>query len=102
LGYRVDVVNNGEEVLANLAKKPYDLILMDCHMPLLDGYGATMAIRQLPDRRKEIAIIALTASAMQSDLDQALAAGMNDFLSKPVNIEQLQQAIERWLSQRNP
>jgi signal transduction histidine kinase/CheY-like chemotaxis protein len=100
LGYRVDVVNNGQEALEKLAQKVYDVILMDCHMPVLDGYAATAAIRQLPDRRRDIAIIALTASVMQSDLEQALAVGMNDFLSKPVKIEQLQQAIERWLSQR--
>lgn len=100
LGYRVDVVNNGQEALEQLAQKVYDVILMDCHMPVLDGYAATAAIRQLPDRRRDIAIIALTASVMQSDLEQALAVGMNDFLSKPVKIEQLQQAIERWLSQR--
>jgi signal transduction histidine kinase/CheY-like chemotaxis protein/CHASE2 domain-containing sensor protein len=100
LGYRVDVVNNGREVLEQLAQKSYDVILMDCHMPVLDGYAAAAAIRQLPDRRRDIAIIALTASVMQSDLEQALAVGMNDFLSKPVKIEQLQQAIERWLSQR--
>ncbi len=100
LGYRVDVVNNGQEALEQLARKVYDVILMDCHMPVLDGYAATAAIRQLPDRRRDIAIIALTASVMQSDLEQALAVGMNDFLSKPVKIEQLQQVIERWLSQR--
>jgi signal transduction histidine kinase/CheY-like chemotaxis protein/CHASE2 domain-containing sensor protein len=101
LGYRVDVVNNGQEALEKLACKSYDVILMDCHMPILDGYATTTAIRQLPDRRRDIAIIALTASVMQSDLEQALAVGMNDFLSKPVKIEQLQQVIERWLSQRS-
>jgi CheY-like chemotaxis protein len=100
LGYRVDVVNNGQEALEQLARKVYDVILMDCHMPVLDGYAATAAIRQLPDRRRDTAIIALTASVMQSDLEQALAVGMNDFLSKPVKIEQLQQVIEKWLSQR--
>jgi CheY-like chemotaxis protein len=101
LGYRVDVVNNGQEALEKLAHKSYDVILMDCHMPVLDGYAATVAIRQLPDCRRDVAIIALTASVMQSDLEQALAVGMNDFLSKPVKIEQLQQVIERWLSQRS-
>jgi two-component system, sensor histidine kinase and response regulator len=68
-------------------------------MPILDGYETTAAIRKLPDRRCETVIVALTASAMRSDLEQALAAGMNDFLSKPVKVEQLQQTIEGWLSQ---
>jgi signal transduction histidine kinase/CheY-like chemotaxis protein/CHASE2 domain-containing sensor protein len=102
LGYRVDVVANGQEVLERLASKTYDAILMDCHMPILDGYAATTAIRQLPDQRREVAIIALTASVMPADLDRALAAGMNDFLAKPVKVEQLQQVIERWLDHRLP
>jgi signal transduction histidine kinase/CheY-like chemotaxis protein/CHASE2 domain-containing sensor protein len=99
LGYQVDVANNGREVLEKLEHKHYDLILMDCHMPMLDGYETTSAIRKLPDQRRETVIVALTASAMRSDLEQAIAAGMNDFLSKPVKVEQLQQTIEGWLSQ---
>jgi signal transduction histidine kinase/CHASE2 domain-containing sensor protein/CheY-like chemotaxis protein len=99
LGYQVDIANNGREVLEKIKCKRYDLILMDCHMPVLDGYETTMAIRKLPDSHREMVIIALTASAMRSDLEQAIAAGMNDFLSKPVKVEQLQQMIEGWLSQ---
>jgi signal transduction histidine kinase/CheY-like chemotaxis protein/CHASE2 domain-containing sensor protein len=98
LGYEVDVANNGQEVLEKLTEKPYDLILMDCHMPILDGYETTIMIRRLSDKRRNTVIIALTASAMKSDLEQAIAVGMNDFLSKPVKIEQLQQTIEGWLS----
>jgi CheY-like chemotaxis protein len=98
LGYQVDVASNGQEVLEKMARKHYDLILMDCHMPVLDGYETTTAIRKLPDQRRDTVIIALTASAMRSDLEQALAVGMNDFLSKPVKVEQLQQTIEGWLS----
>jgi CheY-like chemotaxis protein len=98
LGYQADIANNGQEVLEKLAIKSYDLILMDCHMPILDGYATTTAIRQLPEQsRQQTIIVALTASAMQSDCEQALAVGMNDFLSKPVQIEQLQQTIEQWL-----
>jgi signal transduction histidine kinase/CHASE2 domain-containing sensor protein/CheY-like chemotaxis protein len=99
LGYQVDVANNGQEVLDKLHQKYYELILMDCHMPILDGYATTAAIRQLPAQHSQsTVIIALTASAMESDLEYALAVGMNDFLSKPVKIEQLQQMIEKWLS----
>jgi signal transduction histidine kinase/CHASE2 domain-containing sensor protein/CheY-like chemotaxis protein len=99
LGYQVDVANNGQEVLDKLYQKHYELILMDCHMPVLDGYATTEAIRQLPSQQSQsTVIIALTASAMESDLEYALAVGMNDFLSKPVKIEQLQQMIEKWLS----
>jgi signal transduction histidine kinase/CheY-like chemotaxis protein/CHASE2 domain-containing sensor protein len=99
LGYQVDVANNGQEVLNKINQKYYELILMDCHMPILDGYATTEAIRQLPAQYSQPSvIIALTASAMESDMEDALAVGMNDFLSKPVKIEQLQQMIEKWLS----
>jgi signal transduction histidine kinase/CHASE2 domain-containing sensor protein/CheY-like chemotaxis protein len=98
LGYQVDVAGNGQEVLDKLEQKHYDMILMDCHMPVLDGYETTIMIRRLPDKRRRTVIVALTASAMKADLEQAIAAGMNDFLSKPVKIEQLQQTIEGWLS----
>ncbi len=99
LGYQVDVAGNGQEVLEKLEQKHYDMILMDCHMPVLDGYETTILIRRLPDKRQSTVIVALTASAMKADLEQAIASGMNDFLSKPVKIEQLQQTIEGWLSE---
>ncbi len=99
LGYQVDVAGNGQEVLEKLNQKHYDMILMDCHMPVLDGYETTILIRRLPDKRRSTVIVALTASAMKADLEQAIASGMNDFLSKPVKIEQLQQTIEGWLSE---
>jgi signal transduction histidine kinase/CheY-like chemotaxis protein/CHASE2 domain-containing sensor protein len=101
LGYQVDVAGNGQEVLEKLEQKHYDLILMDCHMPVLDGYETTVLIRHLPDQRRNTVIIALTASAMKADLEQAIASGMNDFLSKPVKIEQLQQTIEGWLREES-
>jgi signal transduction histidine kinase/CheY-like chemotaxis protein len=101
LGYQVDVAGNGQEVLEKLDHKHYDMILMDCHMPVLDGYETTILIRRLPDKRRSTVIVALTASAMKADLEQAIASGMNDFLSKPVKIEQLQQTIEGWLSENS-
>jgi CheY-like chemotaxis protein len=66
---------------------------------VLDGYETTVLIRHLPDKRRNTVIIALTASAMKADLEQAITSGMNDFLSKPVKIEQLQQTIDGWLTE---
>jgi PAS domain S-box-containing protein len=97
LGYEVVAVGDGLEALATLDTADFDLVLMDCQMPNLDGYEATRRIRQLPDRKAAIPIIALTAHALREDLDRCLAAGMNDTLTKPFQVETLQRKIERWL-----
>ncbi len=99
LGYRADRVSNGLEVLEALRQIPYDVILMDCQMPEMDGYEATRLIRarEQEENRPPIHIIAMTAHAMQGDREQCLAAGMNDYLSKPVRPAALQQALERIL-----
>jgi signal transduction histidine kinase/CHASE2 domain-containing sensor protein/DNA-binding response OmpR family regulator len=89
LGYNADLACDGEEVLAKLACQDYDAILMDCHMPRLDGYATTRQIRQNEGTRRHTIVIALTASAMKEDLELAMAAGMDDFLSKPVRKEEL-------------
>jgi signal transduction histidine kinase/CHASE2 domain-containing sensor protein/response regulator RpfG family c-di-GMP phosphodiesterase/HPt (histidine-containing phosphotransfer) domain-containing protein len=96
LGYNPDIANHGEEVLDRLSRQEYDLILMDCHMPYLDGYATTKEIRILEQNRRHTTIIALTASAMQEDLERAMAAGMDDFLSKPVQKEELAAKIAQW------
>jgi CheY-like chemotaxis protein len=99
LGYKADVVINGIEVLKKITTKQYDLILMDVQMPEMDGMETTIAIRS---QEKELStsplkIIAMTANAMLEDRDRCLEIGMNDHLSKPVRIEELQACIERWI-----
>lgn len=95
LGYRADVVANGTEVLEALQRQSYDVILMDVQMPDMDGLEATHAIRKTTWAASKIWIIALTANALQGDREQTLAAGMNDYLSKPIRIEELIAALER-------
>ena len=103
LGHKVDVVANGIEVMVALKAKAYDIILMDCQMPEMDGYETTRAIRQgnFPGQEfcqpdvQNIYIIALTANAMAGDRDACLAAGMNDYIAKPIRREDLQSALER-------
>ena len=95
LGWEADVAINGVEAVSMFEQAPYDVILMDCQMPELDGFGATRRIRELqsPDR---IPIIAMTANAMDSDRDECLAAGMDDFVTKPVSIDRLSAVLQRW------
>ncbi len=99
LGYRADVAENGQQALHALAAKDYDLVLMDCRMPVMDGYAATQAIRtrSSPARNPQIPIVAMTANAMEGDRETALAAGMDDYLSKPVSPQQLADTLQRWL-----
>ena len=94
LGYQADAVADGNEVLAALERIPYDLILMDCQMPELDGYEATARIRR--DHERPIYIIAMTAHAMQGDREKCLEAGMDDYLTKPVRTAELEAALARW------
>jgi CheY-like chemotaxis protein/HPt (histidine-containing phosphotransfer) domain-containing protein len=94
MGYRVDVAANGIEVLRALDRQPYDVILMDMHMPEMDGIEATRQIRYR-DSSVNPRIIAMTANAMKEDREKCLLAGMDDFITKPVAIEELQKALER-------
>ena len=109
LGCDVKVVSNGQEVLAALSITSFDLVLMDCQMPLLDGYETTRIIRENEAREAtdphlitkgihRIPIIALTAHAMQGDRERCLAAGMDDYLSKPFSLDGLLTVMKRWLS----
>ncbi|HEY4066692.1 MAG TPA: response regulator, partial [Burkholderiaceae bacterium] len=75
---------------------PFDLVLMDCQMPVMDGYDATRALRLNPAWR-DLPVIAMTANAMQGDREEALAAGMNDHIPKPLNIEAMFETMLRWL-----
>jgi PAS domain S-box-containing protein len=96
-GYTADIVNNGLEAVKALESKPYDLVLMDCQMPKMDGYDASRFIRK--QISKEIPIIAMTAHAMKGDREKCLDAGMSDYVSKPINPKKLIDAIERWLTE---
>ena len=98
-GLHADLAANGEEALHALENLPYDLVLMDCQMPVLDGFDATIRIRdpQSKVRDRAISVVAMTANAMQGDREKCLAAGMDDFISKPVESDKLQRILERWL-----
>ncbi|HZR19526.1 MAG TPA: response regulator [Verrucomicrobiae bacterium] len=96
LGYRADLANNGLEVLHALEQKVYDLIFLDVQMPEMDGLDAARQIcqRWSPERRP--AIIAMTGNALMGDREKCLAAGMDDYISKPVRVAEIQSALERW------
>jgi PAS domain S-box-containing protein len=106
LGYEVEAVASGQQVLDHIrmGANRYALILMDCQMPELDGFEATRAVRQIEfvkgDRR--IPIVAMTANAMQGDRETCMAAGMDDYISKPVTLDSLRQVIDRWVKGSTP
>ncbi len=97
MGYdNVITVENGEEALAKTSAESFDLILMDCQMPIVDGYEATRKLRQQSSSNSGIPVIAITANAMQGDRDKCLSAGMNDYITKPFVSETLESLIARW------
>jgi signal transduction histidine kinase/CheY-like chemotaxis protein/HPt (histidine-containing phosphotransfer) domain-containing protein len=112
-GCRVDVVSDGKEAVQAAAENSYDLIFMDCQMPKMDGYEATEHIKKMDPSDNGHArshlgkppvtpIIALTAHAVKGDREKCLAAGMDDYLTKPFNISQMQEILERWLAPKTP
>ena len=94
MGYRADVAGNGLEVLASLQRQSYDVVLMDMQMPEMDGLEAARQIRE-KWAEKGPHIIAMTANAMQGDRELCLAAGMNDYVSKPIQVKELVSALKR-------
>ncbi len=109
MGLRVDVVETGSAAISAWSRDSYDLILMDCQMPVMDGYDATREIRAMEKKHRDdhgsgshMPIIALTAHAMQGDRDDCLAAGMDDYLAKPFRKEQLLQLLRQWLPPKVP
>jgi len=98
LGAQVTLASNGQEAVELVQNSDFDLVLMDCQMPVMDGFQATAAIRQLPlGRGERLPIAAVTANALQGDEQKCLDAGMNDFLPKPFKLAQLQALLARWL-----
>lgn len=94
LGYQCDIANNGQEAVELSSKKQYDVILMDMQMPILDGLEASLAIRKNTELHQP-AIIALTAKVMNEDKQACFKCGMNDFLTKPLKLHQLSEALKK-------
>ncbi|WP_017220868.1 ATP-binding protein [Moritella dasanensis] len=103
LGYFADVVANGKDAVHALESTPYDLVFMDCQMPIMDGYEATTLIRnsQSTQINHQIPIIAMTANAMLGDREKCLAAGMDDYVTKPISPDTLSKALTTWLPRDN-
>ncbi|MBB6404377.1 response regulator [Arthrobacter sp. AZCC_0090] len=97
LGYEADVVADGSEAVAATAASKYAAVLMDCHMPVMDGFEATKAIRERQNGHRRLPVIAMTAGALDEDRDRCLAAGMDDYLTKPVDMDKLDQVLSRWI-----
>ena len=96
LGFEVFTAGDGAQAISLVAQQPFAAVLMDCRLPIIDGYEATRRIRQMPQGR-DLPIIALTANALQGDRERCLEAGMNDYLTKPFKRNDLQQILQRWL-----
>ncbi|MFM9266313.1 PAS domain S-box protein [Tychonema sp. BBK16] len=108
LGGAADVANNGEEALSMMAIQKYDIVLMDCQMPVLDGYETTVRLRRLEAEaiasglmqpHQKTVVIAMTANALKGDREKCLAAGMDDYISKPISMERLKSVLENWSAQ---
>jgi two-component system sensor histidine kinase/response regulator len=100
LGLRTDMASNGREAVELREMLPYDLILMDCQMPEMDGYEAAREIRRTERGNRRTAIVAMTAEAMTGAREKCIAAGMDDYIAKPVRFEKLVEALQKWLPER--
>jgi PAS domain S-box-containing protein len=98
LGYHVDVVTNGKEVLEAIANRDYNLVFMDCQMPEMDGFEATRKLRQKEIKGTRLPVIAMTAKALQGDREKCIEAGMDDYLSKPVEPAKIDSMLQFWLN----
>ena len=100
LGYSFTIANNGVEAVEAYRSGTYDAVLMDCQMPEMDGYEATASIRRIEGSARHTPIIAMTAAAMEGDRERCMAAGMDDFITKPVRLEAVSTVLERWVARR--
>lgn len=97
LGFEVQLAGNGAEALSALEKEAFDIVLMDCHMPVMDGFAATEEIRRRERGGPRTPVVALTAGALVSDRERCLAAGMDDYVSKPIEPDVLSEVLDRWV-----
>jgi CheY-like chemotaxis protein len=97
LGFQTDVAGNGQEAVESVMTVPYDLVLMDCQMPVMDGFEATKMIREREGTSRHTHIVAVTANAMEGDRERCIAAGMDDYLAKPFRAGDLRRVLGRWL-----
>ncbi|UPT72976.1 MAG: PAS domain-containing protein [Elusimicrobiota bacterium] len=102
LGAKADSAENGREALDALARTPYDLVLMDCSMPVMDGYTATLRLREREAGGPRTPVVALTAHALPADRERCRVAGMDDYLAKPVTLERLSAVVSRWAAPVDP
>ena len=102
LGYQADVAVNGREAVEAVRRRAYSAVLMDCQMPEMDGYEATREIREREDGVRHVPIIAMTAAAMAGDRERCLQAGMDDYIAKPLRLEDVDAALRRWTSETLP
>jgi CheY-like chemotaxis protein len=96
LGYRFLAVDDGQKAVTAFSREPFDAVLMDCRMPVMDGYEATRCLR-LQAHGSDVPIITVTASALKEDVELCLAAGMSDYLAKPIQLSDLAAVLDRWL-----
>jgi len=98
-GLKIEVAENGKEALSMLNKIDFDIVFMDCQMPVMDGFEAAREIRNPTSDvlNHDVPIVAITANAMQGDREKCVAAGMGDYISKPVSSEEIQRVLVRWL-----
>ncbi len=101
-GYHAELARDGRQALEMLGAKSYDAVLMDCQMPELDGYEAAAEIRRMENGRTRTPVIAMTAHSMTGDREKCLAAGMDDYLSKPIRSEVLEEMLSRWAPREAP
>jgi len=97
IGLEVDIANNGEEAVEMVERHQYDMVFMDCRMPIMDGFEATKKVREMSQEYKTLTIVALTANAGESDKKACINAGMSDYLSKPYTEKDLMEVIEKWM-----
>ena len=98
LGYRGDVAGTGAEAVAMVGHGHYDAVLMDCQMPAMDGYEASRQIRHNERGGRHVPIIAMTADALSGERERCLAAGMDDYITKPVRLHVVAAVLQRWLA----